>query len=218
MTSRTSRHAAPPPPTSRCTQRRLNAQIPATTQLEIWQRRARDDYSVYILVVHCGFVTVSGTRAGWRVHGSGAPRHPSPPASGKHAAGVSWGKRCYIATSTFVFIFVCCISRTAKIFRVFETTSALAGSLQTFTSLVSASQRAKQYCLRRLHGNTYQRWMTTTIYICLNQRTPLLFENVIFRRFFFSRYTSLTTNPLYPKSKKLSIICSITAAYWYITN
>lgn len=78
MTSRTSRHAAPPPPTSRCTQRRLNAQIPAATQLEIWQRRARDDYSVYILVVHCGFVTVGGTGAGWRVHGSGAPPCPLP--------------------------------------------------------------------------------------------------------------------------------------------
>lgn len=75
------------------------------------------------------------------------------------------------------------------------------------TSLVSASKRAKQYCLRRLHGNTYQRWMTTTIYVCLNpRRTPLLFENVIFRRFFISRYISMTTIVLDPKSKKLFVL------------
>lgn len=70
--------------------------LPAT-QLEIWQPSARDDYSVYILVVSWGFVMVRGVgQGGWRLAsarctGRVERRCPLPAPTGVHAAGVSWG-------------------------------------------------------------------------------------------------------------------------------
>lgn len=64
------------PAAARCTQLRLNAQIPVATQLGIWQRRVRDDYSVYISVVFWGFVTVCGARATRECTAPSSPPRP----------------------------------------------------------------------------------------------------------------------------------------------